>query len=149
MRNSHEDILYLQDLAKDKNFFTMGFHVRTFLCLTSALNGIFVASLNVSLKLTFHCIKNNHTTETLTNPLFYVFCSLIVLSVFANIYNLNLTMQTYSQLYVVPFLESCSMICNLTSGLFLIGEYHVFSYHKIMLIFVGCLISICGMSLKL
>ena len=58
-------------------------------------------------------------------------------------------MSMYSQLYVLPFYESSNICFNLASGLILMGEFDLYTTEQLLYIFIGCLISICGISLKL
>lgn len=140
----------MQGVKQEANFFTTRFHVRCFLLLTSVLNGTLVGILTSSTKLLTETIKNCESTSAIfVNPLVYIFWSVMVVAMVSNVYNLNVTMRNYSQLYVMPFYESCSIFCNLISGLVLMGEFDLYTGKKLFLIFVGCSISISGILLKL
>lgn len=87
--------------------------------------------------------------EVFVNPFVYIFWGIAAAASVSNVYNLNVTMRIYSQLYVMPFYESCQIFCNLISGLALMGEYNRYTKLQLTYIFVGCLISISGILLKL
>ena len=124
--------------------------MRSFLVITSILNGCFVGLLNSCTKLlTFILRSTPEDQSTLCNPLFYLLWVLIVSSILANIYNLNLTMRYYSQLYVMPFYESCAIFFNIISGLLLMGEYQLYTRSQLACVVVGCLVSVLGIFLKL
>lgn len=78
-----------------------------------------------------------------------MFASLILLCIVVNVLNLNISMRYYSQLYVMPFHESCTIIFNLLSGLVLLGEFDLYTKKQLTLIFIGCAITISGILLKL
>lgn len=85
----------------------------------------------------------------MANPVFLFFLALIILSIVSNITNLNLTMRNYSQLYVMPFYESCAILFNIISGLLLMGEYELYTRSQLTRVVIGCLISVIGIFLKL
>ena len=58
-------------------------------------------------------------------------------------------MSMYSQLYVLPFYESCAIFFNLISGILLLGEYKVYTGDTLVSIMFGCLVSVFGIMLKL
>lgn len=43
------------------------------------------------------------------------------------VYNMNLNIRLYSQLYVLPFQESISIFTNLLSGGIILGEFSSYS----------------------
>lgn len=109
----------------DRKCFTTRSHVRTFLILTSILNGSLVGILATTTKFLTESVKAcEHMADVFVNPFVYIFWGIAVAASISNVYNLNVTMRIYSQLYVMPFYESCQIFCNLISGLALMGEYN-------------------------
>lgn len=150
MRNTQEELTYMQGLKKENKFFTTRTHVRAFLLLTSVLNGCLVGILTSTTKLFTETISNCESAAAVfVNPFVYIFWGAIVVTMLSNVYNLNVTMRNYSQLYVMPFYESCSIFCNLISGLVLMDEFCLYTRKQLIFIFIGCLISISGILLKL
>lgn len=112
----------------DEDFVTIRTHVRSFLVLTSILSGCFIGFLTSNTKLFTESIKMSPSiASALINPYIYFFAALMGISILSNFYNLNVTMSKYSQLYVLPFYESCSICFNLISGLVLMGEFELYT----------------------
>lgn len=79
-------------------------------------------------KLVQELLKNSDgMAEVFSNYLFYFLAANTFIGMFTNFYNLNITMSKYSQLYVMPFYESCSMFFNLITGIMLIGEGELYT----------------------
>ena len=109
------------------------------------MNASFVGLLTTSTKLFTETIEADDHSQVIV----LIFLSIMVTSLLTIVYNLNLTMQNYSQLYVMPFYESCAIIFNLISGLLLLNEYELYTASQLSKILFGCLISTSGILLKL
>lgn len=130
--------------------FSLKFHVRMFLILQSLVCGTFIGVLSCNTKLMIETVKNsNSALELFLNPFFYLFWSLICFALFTNVYNLNVSMRMYSQLYVLPIYESCGIFGNLISGGVIMDEFTYYRGDQLAKIFFGCLISILGILMKL
>lgn len=141
---------HLQGQEVKDNFFNIRTHVRSFLLLTSILSGCIIGLLTSNTKMFTETVKMSSSyASTIINPFFYLFGGNMFICMTANFYNLNITMSLYSQLYVLPFYESCSICFNLVSGLMLMGERDLYSKQQLSCIFIGCLISVSGILLKL
>ena len=102
-------------------------HARSFLMLTSVLSGCIIGLLTSNSKLFTESIKMcDSIADMIINPYIYFFGGMMMLTMAANFYNLNITMSMYSQLYVLPFYESCSICFNLLSGLAIMGEFELY-----------------------
>lgn len=128
----------------------VAFHVKMFLLLTSLFSGCFVSIFLSHGKLVQEFMKNSGDLgDALSNPLFYILAINTFLGMFINFYNLNVTMSMYSQLYVMPFYESCSMFFNLITGIMLIGEGELYTTTQLICIFIGNIVCITGIFLKM
>jgi hypothetical protein len=124
MRNTRDELFYLQDQKDKRQFWTVRTHVRTFLIITSVLSGCLIGLLTSNSKLFTESIKMSHTIPAMIiNPYIYFFGGMMIILMSSAFYNLNLTMSLYSQLFVLPFYESCSICFNLASGLLIMGEF--------------------------
>lgn len=98
MRNSKDELYYLQGLEVVKSkFFNIRTHVRSFLMLTSVLSGCIIGLLTSNSKLFTESIKMSHSyAAMIINPYVYFFGGMMIVTMGANFYNLNITMSKYS-----------------------------------------------------
>lgn len=150
MRNPKSDLIKFQGLDEATESTSVGLHVKLFLLLTSLFSGCFVSIFLSHGKLVQEFMKNSDDLgSALSNPLFYILAVNTFLGMFINFYNLNITMSMYSQLYVMPFYESCSMFFNLITGIMLIGEGELYTNTQLISIFIGNIVCITGIFLKM
>ena len=96
--------------------------------MTSIVSGCFIGLLTSNTKLFTETIKmSTSVAAIIINPFVYIFGGCMAVWMTMNFYNLNITMSIYSQLYVLPFYESCSICFNLVSGLVLMGEVDLYT----------------------
>ena len=150
MRNSFKNLQLYQGIEESTKSFSIITHVKLFLLITSLFSGCFVSIFLSHGKLVQEFMKNSDGIgEALKNPLFYILQINTFLGMFINFYNLNITMSKYSQLYVMPFYESCSMFFNLITGIMLIGEGELYTNSQLTKIFIGNIVCITGIFLKM
>jgi len=102
------------------------------LIITNLLSGT-LAGMNCVLgKLFAICASQPHI---IANPLLIVFETgnwitgiLVVISVFSNLINLNITISLYSQLLTMPTYECCIIFGTFMSGGFVMGEFFYYSH---------------------
>jgi len=126
---------------------SMKLHLRIFLLLTCIFSGIFVGLLTCSSKLTFETIKL--ADNPYLNPFVYLLIICNVLCIVGSLYNLNLLFKRFSQLYVLPISEACLILANLLSGGIIMAEFKLYSYGQLILVFLGCFISLLGIFVKM
>lgn len=151
MRNTQDELCQLQGRkVQEGKLLTITTHVRCFLMITSMLSGCLIGLLTSNTKLFTESIRMSESiAAVIVNPFVYLSGAMVIACLSSNFYNLNVTMSMYSQLYVLPFYESCSICFNLVSGLVLMGEFELYTALQLSCIFIGCLISVTGILLKL
>ena len=109
------------------------------LCGLTAVNGkIFILTLT----------RSTSTYDFVTNISAWICGVMNIISVFANLYNLNLTASLFSQLLTMPPYECSIIFGNLICGGLVMNEFNEYTSSQLFTIVTGCALCMCGIMYK-
>jgi len=124
--------------------------LRGFLVQTNLLSGFFAGSTSVLGKIfLISCGHSKGSFGWAHIPSVWVSGLAIIVTIYSNLFNLNLTVSLYSQLIVMPTYECCIIFGTLLSGGLVMGEFNYYTKSQLFIIFCGCCLCVSGILYKL
>lgn len=146
-----KDVYNFQGITedKDKDFFSLHIFIRAFLLLSSILSGVLCGLTAVMGKIFIITLSNSTgILDVVTNVSAWITGISVVVTVFSNLINVNITVSLYSQLITMPTYECAIIFGNLISGGLIMNEFAQYSYTNLGFIAVGSSLCMLGIMYK-
>ena len=120
------------------------YRVRLLLLLYPWSSGILSTITSSYIKGVAELLKTNSFVFNLSNPAIYILLFLMVGTLVSQLKFMNMSLQYYNQLEVVPIYQSFVIMSNLMCACIIFNEFRNYAWQSLLLITIGTLICISG-----